>query len=220
MAYRVAVEGIDGAGKETACRHAAKALSTGRKVAKIGRPVSIFEECREAVLYEDITNVVEGAREFSYESSIPGLSKVAEALHILTQAGIERDVLSTHSPDLLIAKRDMVLCPAVYAPLPDIPVNTKLQAFNAIRPGGFPEIIVYLDVEPAAADARITRRVAGGAFRQPHENPADLEILRGRYMEALPLVKEYGVEIIEIDTTPLTAEEVGSRVTEEVAKRI
>jgi thymidylate kinase len=222
MVYRISVTGIDGAGKDSTISDLISSMSTSCTIAKIGRPTYIEQNGKRQYLFRNVNAFVDGTHSlFDHFSSRTGIL-LANGLNVCIQPSLERLLINKYNPDIVIAGRDMTLCPSVYLTyyLPSsksLSSELRLSLFDSFRGLGYPDRIFYLDVEPKVADQRITERIEKESkgfdtdrtkWRHMHENPHDLNGLRQYYLEAVGIIEKSGVDVVRISTTNRPRDEV------------
>lgn len=225
MTVRVSVCGIDGSGKSTSISDVVNNLSANYSVLKVGRPMYYQSGGTREYLFSRTTAAIDNLHAFFDAFQMRGGILIANAINVLLQPLLESRLIRKLNPDITIASRDMSICPAVYAPYYFhksiwLPIKQRMEFFGAIRRGGYPNLVVYLDTDPMIANERISERIKQeedasterAKWRHLHENPQDLKALRETYQETLPIIQSLGVKCAIIETTSKPREEVVSEI--------
>lgn len=225
MVHRTSVIGIDGAGKDTAISSVTSSLSLNNKIVKLGRPTYVEENKTRTYLFENTLGLFDRMHStfdgFKLKAGVLLINSVSVSL----LSGMERGIIDKYSPDIIVSGRDITICPTVYVtyyfpPSRKISTELRLRMFSSLRKLGYPDEIVYLDVNPELAESRITKRIAAGEFgndraskwRHMHENSNDLSELRKYYLEAIDILSNNGIRIFTVDTNNISKSEVAKRI--------
>lgn len=213
MTLRTSVIGIDGSGKSTTISKVFDELSSNYRVAKTGRPMYIGDNGNRVYVFGGFTGAMDNLHAYFDEIGSTKGIVVANAANVSLQPLFEKRIIDKFNPDILIASRDMTICPAVYItyyvkPSRKISTELRMKMFNVIRINGYPDKIVHLEVDPVEAYRRIGKRIEQergtiterNKWRQLHENPSDLSELRKYYLEAIDIGERMGLDIRTIST--------------------
>ena len=231
---RVAVIGIDGAGKSSTAMRAIELLRSDFAIAKAGRDPFFVRGAERIDCLPRVSGFVETAfkRADATRRRLPiGATRLA---FMRWQGWLEPHMIRRFQPDVLLGTRCMVVDPAVYAEiyLPTMARWSLARRLRAFRYwSGLPlrELYVFLHTPARVALLRIHGRIArlpgyAEASREHwlhlHEEEATLARLGARFEAALAAARTLGkFELVTIDTQGYDEPGVAGRIAEEVATR-
>lgn len=234
MAYRVALTGIDRSGKSTVAAALVDRLAPQYSILKVGRPCYMQDYEDKAIYFERCNRLFDAAHShFDSGYSRFGML-VVNAGSVMFRPTMENRMTKKFSPDLVLADRDMTLCPSTYLTYyfrgsRIIPAPIRVGFFSRINRSGHPDKIFYLDTDPEVADARITERmemekageeVIRRKWRHMHETTEDLARLREHYLEAVAVLRRDGIDITVVQTTGRPKIEIVDQIEAELRPRL
>jgi len=232
---RVAVVGIDGAGKSSTTLRAIAALAGVGVICKPGRDPFVQQGAERRPWLPRTSAVIErtfrGADATKRRLPI-GLSRLA---FIHYQGWLEPAMERRHRPALVISTRCMIIDPSiysvVYAPaLARYGLEQKLELFRRVSRLPFRDLYVFLKTPAEVAMHRIAARIAKlpGYDREArdywlhlHEREPVLRGLGEAFAQALAEARRLAAfDLVEIDTTRASEEGVAEEIADLVRRRL
>lgn len=218
---KVAITGIDGAGKSTVTDKLALELGGTYRVARVSRPAFAVINGIKYPFYQRLLKAVDALHASADKTENMRNILWVNALHVALQGRvIEPGLIKAIKPDIVLTSRDYIIDPAVYASVyaPTYcsqNLKRKIRHMQRFTGLSFRDAVFLLTVSPEEAVQRIERRIAqeklkpGVAEREKwrhlHENVATLGLLQQGYYAALAEVKQQSdkVQIEIVDTQTL-----------------
>lgn len=230
---RVSVTGPDGAGKDTAWRMVKPHLPPELRVVKIGKPSSVILDGRERPVHVPVSRTLDWVHEWADHKRSRRLTALSNTAYVLFQWRAQEAWLTSQvQPDLVFSLRDGYADPAAYAPyyttgtLGRLEIPDRIDMLHTLHGSPLRDHTIFLDIEPAVAIQRIAERLERerNMTKKPmrekwvhlHENESDLAEIREEFFDVLSHLRERGTQTDKIDTTPLSREAVGERLTHKI----
>ena len=223
---KVSITGIDGAGKDTVSRSALEGISNTQDltVVKLGRPAYRIVNGEVTQIFRRTTEAIDRLHEISDEVANTKLITASNALNMVIQTRVmERASVADDAVDILASSRDPRLDPAVYYDFYGgksseyISMQRRARLMQRLT-NISRDLIIYLEVDPELAVARIDARIAAEnagndttmrpKWKHVHENIHDLASLAAGYDTALSTIDFDGADIVRIDTNDKTRAQV------------
>lgn len=234
----ISATGPDGAGKDTAWRHAKPHLPEDITIVKIGKPSSIIRGGNEEYVHQPVSKVLDQFHSWADAKRSRHLTLISNFLYVMFQWRVQEPLLIHQiNPDLVFSLRDGYVDPAAYAPfysgssLGRLAIPDRISALRAMHGSPFRDLTIYMDVDPQTAVARIEERMrreavdSNGVIRpkwvHQHENERDLAAIRTEYFAVLDHVKgKRGTDVIQLSTTEATKSEIGAQLAKGIIDRV
>ena len=230
---RVAVVGIDGAGKSsTTLRAIAQLASLGRgTIAKPGRDAFVQRGEHRTYVAANVSNRFERTFQRVDATRNRALIGATRLAFIAYQGWLEPHLVREYRPAVLIATRCMIVDPAIYSAvyspaLSRVSLERRLMAFARLARLPFRDLYVFLRTPAEVAMERIHARIAQlpGAELYPrerwlhlHEQESILRRIGDAFPEALEAARKLAeFKVVEIETERMTESEVADRIANEV----
>ena len=233
--FRVAITGVDGAGKSTTGRMVAEKLGQDLDLISPGpsRPVYSIIDRKKRYHFPNFVKWIDRlhghadrARNTLAVGAVNTVNVTYAARHI------EPSLIHQYHPDLILGERDFYIDPAVYATIyqPKLgkkPVAERIQFLRRLLNVPVRDLIFFLKVPADAAIVRITARmeqeqqVTGVSdrdkWRHMHEDPETLHKLQQEFSRVLAHVRKISpAHIVEIDTEHLPQSQVAEMIEETI----
>jgi thymidylate kinase len=217
---RVAVVGIDGAGKSSTTLGAIARLASlgGGTIAKPGRGAFVQRGEQRTYVAANVSSGFERAFKRVDATRNRALIGATRLAFIAYQGWLEPHLVREYRPAVVIATRCMIVDPAIYSAvyspvLSGISLERRLKAFARLARLPFRDLYVFLRTPAAAAMERIHARIARlpGAELYPrerwlhlHEQEAIFNGIGDAALEAARKLAEF--KVVEIETAGAAAE--------------
>lgn len=232
---RVAVIGIDGAGKSSTTLRAIELLAGEGVICKPGRDAFAQQGARREYCVPAISNFferlfkrVDGTR----RRALIGASRLA---FIGYQRWLEPHMIRRYQPKLILSTRCMIIDPAIYGDiystaLTRFSLERKMLALRRFSGLPFRDLYLFLETPARVALDRIHCRIANtpGFEHQPreywlhlHESEPVLRRLGDRFAEALEVARTLApFDLVRIETALHQEGEVAGRIASEIRSRL
>lgn len=219
---RVYFSGIDGSGKTSCLDGLIERLSPPNRVLRIGTTgFLIFEAGRSTRLInsdrmEALGSKVRGTPLYGFWLICNFLYKFLASKYFAWSADYQVAMLETDmliNPSAYLAFHFPRLC-RVLSPATRFRL---LHTFFGARRG---TVILHLDVTPEVGLARCQSREEEDGYEiEPHENLEDLTLLRAQFEEITQAARDKGYDIVTIDTSDLSRDQMMDAAETEIRKR-
>ncbi len=230
MPLRVAVIGIDGAGKSTAVLLACRALGARYRVAKAGRNPLSVDGGNERALTPGLARFWEALFARADRTRNRWVIGASRVLFVLGQGLFEPWLIRHLRPEVVVNSRCMVIDPAVYLGVyfprtRRLSLRSRLRLARLFTRLPFADLYVLLRTPAATAMQRIQARIARapGYDREPrdywlhlHEQEPILARI-GDDLEAALAIAGGRSAVVRIETALHGEAAVAARIVEEVA---
>lgn len=232
---RVAVIGIDGAGKSSTTLRAIGLLTGEGVICKPGRDAFVQQGARREYCVPAISNGFERLFKRVDESRRRALIGASRLAFIGYQRWLEPQMIRRYRPRLILNTRCMIIDPAIYsdiysAALRRFSLERKMVALRRFSGLPFRDVYVLLETPAQVALDRIHCRIAKtpGFERQPreywlhlHESEPVLRRLGERFAEALEVARSLAdFDLVRIETAFHQEGEVAERIANEIRSRL
>lgn len=215
---RISITGMDGSGKSSAYRAFVASVPEDLTVVRISRFSSVIRNGEEQIVDRQISQGLDNFHSWADSTKNRKVVSVANALCVLYAWRIqEKRLTQKYKPDLVLALRDPYIDPMAYArfysphTLGAMPLECREKTLKRLHGAPVSDSIIFLDVDPVVAVARIDQRIREEAqattqlerakWVHLHENVTDLAAIRLEYSATLSYFQSrYGIEVKEIDT--------------------
>lgn len=222
---RVAITGIDGAGKNSTLDGVVDRLKPDYSIVKPNIPASSFENGRERKHYTKLLKLIDNLHEYGDRTNNPKMVGAVNSIFVLLNSRlVEAGMIRNVHPDLVIGERDFHLDPSVYAifyspALAKRNMEERMKLVQKVTGAEDRSVIFFLTVPPDEAIKRINGRIEAEKktsegvkrlkWRHLHEEPHSLNRLQHEYYNAIAaLRKRSPVDIIEIATNDFSQGDV------------
>jgi len=230
---RVAVVGIDGAGKSSTTLGAiARLASLGTwTIAKPGRDAFVQRGEQRTYVAANVSNGFERAFKRVDAMRNRALIGATRLAFIAYQGWLEPHLVREYRPAVVIATRCMIVDPAIYSvvyspTLSRVSLEQRLKAFARLARLPFRDLYVFLRTPAEVAMERIHARIARlpeaelcarERWLHLHEQEAILHRIGDAFPEALEAARKLAAfKVLEIETVRMSESEVADRIATEV----
>lgn len=234
---RVAVTGIDGAGKSTAVDSVSSYLGVqGRILKGTNRPVYSVIEGNKQYHYRKLLQLVDKIHGYADESGSRNFVCAVNTFNILLQARhIEPTLTQKLEPDLILGARDVIIDPSVYAifysgQLSKRAMPERVNLLKRMTGAPYRDIIFFLTLPPELAVDRIDERLKAQIEVAPtdrpkwahmHENADALRNLQREYYDALQQIQQRScTQIFEVATEDFSKDNVAEIINDILKARL
>jgi thymidylate kinase len=219
----VTLIGIDGSGKSTTISDLADSLSQEYIVAHSGRPAYICQpNQKRKYLYEKSIKFIDGFHGFMDELNSKTGIAIANGINVIAWKNRHEGIIKDFNPEVIFAGRHRTIDSAVYSSyylpfmnlIKDIP---RFEFIEKITKTGQPDLLIYLQISPETAVARIDKRiekekaiskVKRKKWKHMHENVKDLGMLKEKFEVILDYYCPKGGSLITLDVEKISQKEV------------
>jgi hypothetical protein len=235
QAFRVAVVGIDGAGKSSTTLRAIDLLSGDYNIGKPGRDAFVQRGPDRQFCAKGVSDTFERAFRWVDGTGRRAFIGASRLAFIAYQGWLEPYLLGKFKPDLLLSTRCMIVDPAIYSQV-YWPVSgrwslpSRFRWFRGLSRLPFRDLYILLRTPAPVAMKRIFGRIAKtpGYENQPreywlhlHEREPILDRLGNLFEEALTVGRRLrGFDVVQIETVDYSEEQVAERIAGEIRKRL
>lgn len=235
---KIAITGIDGAGKSTTLNRVVEQLGPEvSRIVTLGRkPYSVVDN-QKRCHYGAITFLVDHLHQVADHTYNRRAVLATNALNVVLQGRfIEPSLVRKVQPELVMGARDYLLDSAVYVvvysrSLKRLDMEDRIGVLKRLSGIEYRNMIFFLTVPPDEAVARIEKRIAEDQsnpylhervkWRHMHENPETLDMLQRQYYDAFRFAQSKSpANIYEINTADLPQEEVVGYITDKLRDRL